>query len=664
MEARRARSLAVAVAAVESAVLLAILASERGLASVGRSDLVSLHGEVWLIFAGIVASAVVGFAVARNQPHHPVGWLFLGLAGAMLFSGVCEEWARWGLWARPGSPPGARVVAVVGDSSFIPWLVLVSLILLLTPTGEYLSQRWRVLGRIVVAAGSLSFALCLVSPRVLSAPYDEVENPWVVDAVQPTADWISYLCLLAVAAGLVSSGVSILVRWRRSAGDERRQLLWLAFVVAPLPLFVGAAFAFSRADLTALTVISTGGFVVLVPVAAGLSVSRYHLYEVERLVAVTVTYVLLSIVLVLTYGIVVWLGARSAEQWSVSPALAATVGAVAAAGVAEPARRGIQRAINRRFNRRQYEAIRTVRAGLSREGAGLDVESLFRDALEDPTAVVAYAGAEPEEWVSASGVPGPKPESSVMVSHRGREVARIGFDPARNELETVRAVTRVAAAELDNGRLRAELARQVAELRSSRQRLSEAQRDERRRIERDLHDGAQQRLLALAFELKSAHLSGDPERMGSALAAGATAAQSAVRELRELANGLHPAALLDGGLPAALDDLARHSPVRLGLQVDVGRLEPAVEFTAWLVIGESLVNAQKHAHAKELHVQVGLRDESLLIKVCDDGRGGANPDGPGLRGMRDRVEAAGGRLAVSSPAGGGTTIEAVLPCGS
>jgi signal transduction histidine kinase len=399
-------------------------------------------------------------------------------------------------------------------------------------------------------------------------------------------------------------------------------------------------------------------------VVAGLSVSRYHLYDVERLVAVTVTYVLLSIVLVLTYGIVVWLGARGAEQWSVSPAVAATLGAVAAAAVAEPARRGIQRAIDRRFNRRQYDAIRMVRAGLARQGAGLDVEELFHQALGDPAVTVAFPGHDVDEWVTASGAPGPAPAASVAVTHRGREVARVGFDPRRNEVETVRAVTGVAAAELDNGRLRAELARQVAEISSSRQRLSEAQRDERRRIERDLHDGAQQRLLALAFELQSAQLSGDAGRMRAALAEGATSAQSAVRELRELANGLHPAALADGGLSAALDDLARHSPVRLTLEVDVGRLEPAVEFTAWLVIGESLVNAQKHAHAHQLHVGVALEGEALVVTVCDDGRGGANPDGPGLRGMRDRVEAAGGRLAVSSPVGEGTAIEAVLPCGS
>jgi signal transduction histidine kinase len=278
--------------------------------------------------------------------------------------------------------------------------------------------------------------------------------------------------------------------------------------------------------------------------------------------------------------------------------------------------------------------------------------------------VVAYPGAQAGTWVTESGVAPPMMSDRVDVERHGRVVARIGYDPIRTDAGVVSAGARIAAAELDNAGLRAQLARQLSDVESSRRRLAEAQRDERRRIERDLHDGAQQRLLALAFELRSAHLSGEPERMEAALVEGATAAQSAVRELRELANGLHPAALADGGLPAALDDLAQHSPVPIRLDVQVDRLDPAVEFTAWLVIGEALVNAQKHAHAGHVRVGVARSNQVLHIEVCDDGRGGASEDGPGLRGMRDRVEAAGGFFRVESTIGVGTTIEAVLPCAS
>ena len=165
------------------------------------------------------------------------------------------------------------------------------------------------------------------------------------------------------------------------------------------------------------------------------------------------------------------------------------------------------------------------------------------------------------------------------------------------------------------------------------------------------------------MELQSARLNGDPDRMRVALDDGAESARTAVRELRALANGLHPAALADGGLAAALDDMARHSPFPLRVQLAPERLDPHTEFTAWSVIGEAVVNAQKHAAAHQVEVDVERCNGELRLRVHDDGSGGANPDGPGLRGLRDRVEAAEGRFTLTSGRHG-TTVEAVLPCGS
>ena len=165
------------------------------------------------------------------------------------------------------------------------------------------------------------------------------------------------------------------------------------------------------------------------------------------------------------------------------------------------------------------------------------------------------------------------------------------------------------------------------------------------------------------MELQTARLNGDPDRMRQALADGSDSAQAAVRDLRALANGLHPAALADGGLPAALDDLVRHSPVPMRIHVECGRLDPGTEFTAWSVIGEAVVNAHKHAGARAIEVDVAREDGRLHLSVRDDGRGGANPDGPGLRGLRDRVETAHGRMSLASGPSG-TTLQAVLPCGS
>ncbi len=617
-------------------------------------------GVVAVVAVALSVNLVVGAVVALARPDHPVGWLFLALGLVLLTEAPADAYVHRGP-GLVGDLPGARAVLVVTDSSWILWFLLVSLILLLTPTGESPSPRWRWLARTQVVAGLGGFLLGIPSTQALDPPHQQVRNPMAVDAIQPWADLVGTVCIYVVALGLIASGISLLLRFRRATGDERRQLLWLVFAVAPLPLYVVVAFVSSQNGAGLVTLAATGGFITVVPIAAGLAVLRFRLYDVERIVAATLTWGLLSALVVATYAFVVWLGARAVTSGPVSPALAATVGALAAAGLAFPLRRALQDQVDRRFDRRAHDARRVIGAALAAEHAGIDVEAVLREALHDPALTVAFPGPD-GGWVRADGSPAAG-DGHVDVDRHGRVVARIGFDAGQNDPEAVRRAAAPAAAELDNARLRAELAQQVGEIAASRARLATAQRRERRRIERDLHDGAQQSLLALAFELQSAQVNGDPERMRHALTHGADAARAAVRELRDLANGLHPAALADGGLSAALDDLARHSPVPLQIRADQGRLDAGLEFTAWSVIGEAVVNAQKHAAARGIEVDVHRHNGDLRLRVHDDGRGGANPDGPGLRGLRDRVEAARGRLTVSTGVEG-TTIEAVLPCGS
>jgi signal transduction histidine kinase len=616
-----------------------------------------------LYVLGLATAAAVGAAIVRTQPQHPVGWLFLALAGVLVLAPVIEAWIALGVLDEDGTLPLTGVFAAVDNSSWIAWFVLVTLVLLLTPTGTWLSPRWRLLGRIVVGCGSVAFVLSLFRTE-LDPPYDEIENPLGVPGARWLTSGATYPLLLVVAAGLVASGASLVLRWRRARGDDRRQLLWLAMVVIPLPVFVVGAFAAASAGAQTAMLLATYGFVVLVPVAAGLSITRYHLYDVERIFTKATTYSLLTVVLVGTYAGVVWAGARTAGGWSASPEAAATLGALLAAVIAAPLRSGIQDWLDRRFNRRRYDAVRLIRRELRGEDPATDLPTLLRNAFADPSVTVAYPGAAPDEWFAESGLPADVGDHHVDVRRHGRVVARIGHDPDTVDCGVVVAGGQAAATELDNARLRTELARRLVEVESSRRRIAEAQREERRRVERDLHDGAQQRLLALAFELQSAQLSGDAARMRAALADGAVAAQAAVRDLRALANGLHPAALVDGGLPAALDDLRSHATVPVTLDVTVGRLDPALEFAAWLVIGEAVVNAQKHAGASSIVVGVRHADDDLVLEVRDDGRGGANPAGPGLRGLRDRVEAAGGRLDLASAVGAGTRVRAVIPCAS
>jgi signal transduction histidine kinase len=341
--------------------------------------------------------------------------------------------------------------------------------------------------------------------------------------------------------------------------------------------------------------------------------------------------------------------------------VSATLGAVTAAALAAPLRDQLQSLVDRRFNRRRYDAIEIIKEALVTQRAGSDPEALFRVALNDPSVTVGYPG-EGGTWLRANGDMDVARPASVVVSYLDFVVARVGFDPAVSEPDTIEAAATLAASELDNVRLRAELARQLSAVSESRGRIASAQRRERRRIERDLHDGAQQRLLALAMDLQAAHLSGNAERLDSAVAAGIVQARHAVEELRELANGLHPSALTDGGLPAALDDMASRSPVPITVRADSTRVEPALEFTAWLVACEAISNAQKHANAESITVDYVVGTREIRLTVADDGCGAADTTGTGLRGLRDRVEAGHGVLVVTSPTAGGTTVEMRLPC--
>ena len=649
-----------AVVGTELSALAGLGLADAYLASVGRADLTTGIAVYLTLVTGMVVAIAVGAVVALRQPSHPVGWLFLALAGSLvLVGGLGDEYAVWTNRYRPGSLPGPEIAAVISDSSWIPWFPLLALILLLTPDGRHLSPRWRGVAWLSAVSGSVAF---LIGPfwREDLDSYGHVDNPWRVPFA-PALEVVGTLCVYVMAACLVAAGVSVIVRFRRSRGDERRRLLWLVVALVPLPLFVVGAFVASALESDVLTLFASAGFVTVIPVAAGLSVLRYRLYDVDRVLTATTVYSLLTVALVATYAAVVWLGAELGTRWGAGPAISATAGAIAAAAVAAPLRRVIQTSLDRRFNRRAYDARQVVRAGLAEEDAGIDLTGLFRRALADDSLTVAYPADD--AWVSPDGGAAPETGAAVSVTRHRRVVARIGFDPSRIDATTVSRTATLAATELDNGRLRAEVARRLEEIAASRRRLANAQRSERRRIERDLHDGAQQSLLALAFELQSAQVNGDPDRMRAALAAGAATARDAVRDLRELANGLHPAALADGGLSAALDDVARHSPVPVRLDVLPERLDPGLEFTAWLVLGEAIVNAQKHAGANAIDVGVVRQNGHLLLRVADDGHGGASPDGPGLRGMRDRVETARGELTVSTGPTG-TTVEAVLPCGS
>lgn len=241
------------------------------------------------------------------------------------------------------------------------------------------------------------------------------------------------------------------------------------------------------------------------------------------------------------------------------------------------------------------------------------------------------------------------------------------FWPVWPLLGIVIVLAAIAAGALVSSPGRAEMAERIETLEQTRAGAVDLQESELRRIERDLHDGAQARLVALGMSLGMAEqkLAEDPGRAGELLAEARAGAEYALRELRDLARGIHPPVLADRGLEAALASLVNSTPLTITLSVDLAeRPAPAPETAAYFVITEALANAAKHAHADRVVVHVGRQGEMLALSVTDDGVGGANPNGAGLSGMRRRVEALDGTLSVVSPAGGPTTISAQLPCGS
>jgi signal transduction histidine kinase len=292
-------------------------------------------------------------------------------------------------------------------------------------------------------------------------------------------------------------------------------------------------------------------------------------------------------------------------------------------------------------------------------------------ALRDPSLELVYWLPDDERYVDAEGRAVELPAEGsgravTRVEHDGENVAAIVHDDALlEERDLVDAVGAAAALALANERLDAELRAKVEELRASRERMLRIGFEERRRLERDLHDGAQQRLVSMALNLRLARakLRDNPDATDDLLAGADEELHAALEELRELARGIHPAVLTDRGLDTAIETLASRAPLPVELRGMPGaRLPEAVELAAYFVVSEALTNVVKYSQASHATVSVAQENGRLVVAVADDGVGGADPEqGSGLRGLADRLAILEGRLEVHSERGRGTTITARIP---
>ena len=316
-------------------------------------------------------------------------------------------------------------------------------------------------------------------------------------------------------------------------------------------------------------------------------------------------------------------------------------------------------------------AVGDLLVELRRDPGPAELEQALARALGDPSLKLVYwlpefgSYADPDGMAITLPVPSAA-RSLTFIKRDGAHVAALIHDPSlEEEPELLDAVAAALSMSLENAHLHVELRARLEELRGSRARIVESAQDERQRLERNLHDGAQQRLVALSLDLGllEEQLAGDRSAMEQIHKARREVAAS-LDELREIARGIHPAVVTGHGLAVALEQLAAHATVPVRLTVEVpGRLSEAIEVASYYVVAESLTNVSRYAQASKATVDVSRSKSFLLVEITDNGVGGADTEhGSGLRGLADRVEALGGRLRVWSPIGGGTRVQAEIPC--
>jgi signal transduction histidine kinase len=607
------------------------------------------------VLVAMGACWLLGVVVTGRSFEQRAGWAFLGLGTALTWTAGVDEYARLAVLAHRDLP-GGGVAATLSDTSWIWWFVFLALVVQYTVPAVP-GRLTRVLPRATLLAGTTFQLLALPRTAPLGDPaYKGMVSPWAIETLGGPINGLAAATAFAVGACVVASVVVLVRSWRRSSGEPRQQLLWLVAGAIPVAPAVVGAFAASWAGHDDVSLFLLGCVMLSLVGGAGLSVLAYRLYEVEQVVTESAAYAIASISVVLAFGTVLLVVSRTSAV-DADSRLATVAATLAGVAVARASYVWGLRAAGRRVNRARYDALATVRRSL-RDG---DVDATVSAALGSRAQVLYPAG---DAWVTADGRAVGRPTHAVDVHRHGAVTARIAFDPAQTDRAIAEAVAREAAAEIHNVALRAELARQVEDVTESRARLATAHLEERRRIERDLHDGAQQRLLAIALQLRSARLNGDERMLADEADRAIEDLQRTVRELRDLAAGLQPAALAGGGLLAAVTDLAARAPLTVRYAVPADRFAAELEGGAWFVIAESVTNAVKHAQVEEVVVSVEAAPDVLRVSVVDEGVGGADTGGTGLRGLADRVQALGGSLRIGPHAPQGTRVEAVFPCAS
>ncbi len=569
-------------------------------------------------------------------------------------------------------------------------------LLLRFPDGELSSPRWRKVEVLSAVAISVTTLALLVAPGNLGdAGYPKLANPLKIDALKrflPVV--VPFLLLIPVT--IVASAVSLVQRFRRSSGAARLQLKWLTTAAAFLAVIYLVAMVVSidttwgtQTTPTWVAVIQNAATVafMLIPIAIGFAILKHRLYDIDVVINKSVVYGAMAAFITVVYvAIVVGIGRVVGSDRNLGLSILAT--ALVAVGF-QPVRERVQRLANRLvYGKRAtpYEVLSEFSSDMGHTFATEDLlprmarmaaagtaaarvhiwlqvgPQLVREVSwpEDGLAVEPGQPVVDGERVFADGV-----DMAIPVRHQGELLGVIGVGKPPNEPlspqeeKLLRDLASQAGLVLRNVRL-------IEELRTSRQRLVTAQDQERRRLERNLHDGAQQRLVAISLALRMARMAAgadaDPA-LGGRLDQASEQLALALAELRELARGIHPAILTERGLGPALESLAERCTIPATVHASLnGRLPPSSEATAYFIASEALANVAKYSRATAVAVRVEQLDGELRLEVVDDGVGGADASrGSGLLGLADRVAAVEGTIEIDSPPGLGTRLTCTLP---
>jgi signal transduction histidine kinase len=627
------------------------------------------------VFGGVanLAVPVVGFVVASRRPGNRVGWLFL-MAGLTLgLGGFAAAYGLHALVAEPGSLPAGHAFAWLSNWIWVIPPAVLAFVFLLFPTGQLRSRRWRPAAWFVGGAFTITGVVVLVhATRFWSDPFgsaSQTENPLLLAAI-----------LILLVAALVVSAVAVVVRFARSAGEERLQLKWFA---AAAVLVVATLIASMVTDSVAAAVLSNLAFLCLW-VAVGIAVLKYRLYDIDVVISKAVLYGSLAVFITAVYaGLVFGVGTLAGGR---DRPLVAAVAAAVVAVAFQPARQWARRLANRVVYGRRASPYQVLSDFARRIGGTYSSQEVLPQMAQ---IVATGTGAErvvvwlrvgdqlrPEASSDGSRDTAPLPvnghnvpslpgtDVSVPVLHGGDLLGAISVRMPKGEplrpagQQLVADVASQAGLVLSNVGL-------VEDLRASRQRIVAAQDEARRRLERNIHDGAQQDLVALAIKLRLAATTMDDDPAKQILGELQADAAGALENLRDLARGIYPPLLADLGLAAALSAQASKSALPVTVDADeVGRFGQDTEAAVYFCCLEALQNTAKYANASSAQICLQAQNGTLRFTVSDNGAGydvGHTPMGSGQRNMADRLAALGGQLEVRSALSRGTTVTGQLP---